>query len=140
MSLVGGNLRVGDGLDSFEQSGCLPHCGDQVRSYAGSDTLIFWGVGEPVQVRHGDSHVSAWRLIDWLVSDHVESIDEVLWRKLPFLVRSPLSTIGIALLAELLLLVGFAIDNWFVVVDVKDQISPPGWGDWKTRKTRRVWW
>ena len=98
-------------MDSLEQSGCLPHCGDQVRAYAGSDTLVFRGIGEPVQVCHGDSHVSAWRLVDWLVPDHVESIAEVLWPKLPFLVRSLLSTIGIALLAKLLLLVGFAIDN-----------------------------
>jgi len=98
-------------LDSFEQSGCLPHCGDQVRSYGGSDTLVLWGIGEPVQVCHGNSHVSAWRLVYWLVPDHIESIAEVLWRKLPFLIRSPLSTIGIALLVELLLLVGFAIDN-----------------------------
>jgi len=48
--------------------------------------------------------------------------------------------IGVALLAELLLFVGFSIDNWFVVADVKDQISSPRWKDWKTRKTRRVWW
>jgi len=82
-----------------------------VCSYTGSDTLVFRGIGELVQVCHGDSHVSAWRLVDWLVTDHVESIAEVLWPKLPFLVRSLLSTIGIALLAKLLLLVGFAIDN-----------------------------
>ena len=127
-------------MDSFEQSGCPSHCGDQVRSYAGSDTLVFRVVREPVQVCHGDSHVSAWRLVDWLVPDHVESIVEVLWRKLPFLVRSPLSTIGITLLAELLLLIGFAIDNWFVVADVKYQISSPVWEDWNTRKTQRVRW
>jgi len=82
-----------------------------VCSYAGSDTLVFRGVREPVQVCHGDGHVSAWRLVNWLVPDHIESITEVLWRKLPFLIRSPLSTIGIALLAKLLLLIGFAIDN-----------------------------
>jgi len=62
-----------------------------------------------------------------------------LWRKLSFLVCSPLSTIGVALLVELLLLVGFAVNNWFVVADVKDEISSLGWKDWKTRKTRRVW-
>ena len=129
MSLVGGNLRVGDGLDPFEQSGCLPHRGDQMRSYTGSDALVLWGIGESVQVCHGNSHVSAWRLVDWLVPDHVESIAEVLWRKLSFLVHSLLSTIGVALLAELLLFVGFAIDNWFVVADVKDQISSSGWED-----------
>jgi len=111
-----------------------------------SDALVCWigcpstlGIGEPVQVCHGNRHVSAWRLVDWLIPDHIESIAEVLWRKLPFLVCSSLSRIGVALLAELLLLVGFAIENWFVVADVKDQISSPGWKDWKTRKTRRVW-
>jgi len=51
------------------------------------------------------------------------------WCELPLLIRSPLSVIGIALLAELSLLVGFAIDNWFVVADVEDQISSPGWKD-----------
>jgi len=126
MSLVGGNLHVGDGLDPFEQSGCLSHRSDQMRSYTGSDALVFWGIGESVQVCHGNSHVSAWRLVDWLIPDHVESITEVLWRKLPLLICAPSSTIGVALLAELLLLVGFAIDNRFVVADVKDQISSPG--------------
>jgi len=86
-----------------------------MRSYTGSDALVLWGIGESVQVSHGNSHVSAWRLVDWLIPDNIESIAEVVWRKLPFLVRTPLSTIGIALLAELLLLVGFAINSWFVV-------------------------
>jgi len=138
--MVGGNLRVGDGLDPFEQSGCLPHHGDQMRSYTGSDALVLWGIGESVQVCHGNSHVSAWRLVDWLIPDHVESIAEVVWRKLSFLIRSPLSAIGVALLAELFLLVGFTIDNWFVIADVEDQISSPGWKDWKMRKTRGIWW
>jgi len=64
-----------------------------------------------------------------LIPDHVESITEVVWCKLSFLIRSPLSAVGISLLAELFLLVGFAIDNWFVVADIKDQISSPGWKD-----------
>ena len=64
-----------------------------------------------------------------LIPDHVESIAEVVWCELPFLIRSPLSMIGVALLAELSLLVGFAINNWFVVDDVEDQISSPGWKD-----------
>jgi len=109
-------------------------------SYAGSDALALWGIRESVQVRHGHSHVSAWRLVDWLIPDHVESITEVVWRKLPFLVRAPPSTIGIALLTELLLLVSFAVDNWFVIADVKNKISSPRWKNWETRKARRVWW
>jgi len=140
MSLVGGNLRVGDGFDPFEQSGCLSHRGDQMRSYTGSDALVLWGIEESVQVCHGNGHVSTWRLVDWRIPDHVERIAEVVWRKLPFFIRAPPCTIGIALLTELLLLVGFAINNRFVVADVKDKISSPGWKDWKTRKTRSVWW
>jgi len=108
MSLVERNLRVGDDLDPFEQGGCLSHHGDQMCSYTGSDALALWGIRESVQVCHGYSHISAWRLLDWLISDHVESITEVVWRKLPFLIRAPPTTIGIALLAELLLLVCFA--------------------------------
>jgi hypothetical protein len=111
-----------------------------MRSYTRSDALALRGIVESVQVCHGNNHVSAWRLVDWQISDHVESIAEVVWRKLPLLIRAPPSTIGIALLAELLLLVGFAIDNRFVIADVKDKISSPGWKDWETRKTRRVWW
>jgi len=97
-----------------------------MRSYTGSDVLVLWGIGESVQVCHGNSHVSAWCFVDWLIPDHVESIAEVVWRKLPFVIRVPPSTIGIALR--------------FVVADVKDKISSPGWKDWETRKTRRVWW
>jgi len=109
-------------------------------SYTGSDALALWGIRESVQICHGNSHVSAWRLVDWLISDHVESITKVVWRKLPLLVRAPPSTIGIALLAELLLLICFAVDNWFVIADVKDKISSPRWKDRETRKTRRIWW
>jgi len=100
-------------------------------SYTGSDALALWGVRESVQVCHGDSDVSAWRLVDWLITDHVESITEVVWRKLPFLIRAPPSTIGIALLAELLLLICFA--------DVDDKIASSRWKDGETRKTRRIW-
>jgi len=75
-----------------------------------------------------------------LIPDHVESIAEVVWCELPFFIHSPLSTIGVALLTELSLLVGFTIDNWFIVVDIEDQISSPGWKDWKTRKTWGVGW
>jgi len=109
-------------------------------SYTGSDPLALWGIRETVQVCHGHSHVSTWRLVDRLISDHVESITEVMWCKLSFLIHTPSSTISIALLTELLLLVCFTVDNWFVIADVKDKISPPRWKDWETRKTWRIWW
>jgi len=129
VSLVGGNLRVGDGLDPFEQSSSLPHRSDQMCSYIGSDALVFWSIGESVQVCHGDGHVGAWRLVDLLIPDHVESSTEVVWCKLPLLIRSPLSAIGVALFALLSLFVGFAIDNRFVIADVENQISSPRWKD-----------
>jgi len=62
------------------------------------------------------------------------------WRKLPFLIRAPPSTISILLLAQLLLLVYFAVDNRFVIADVEDKIASPRCKDWETRKTRRIWW
>jgi len=135
MSLVKRNLCVGDGLDPFDQGGCLFHRGDQMCSYTGPDALALWGIRESVQVCHGNSHASAWCLVDWLISDHVKSITEVVWRKLPFRIHTPPSTIGIALLAKLLLLVCFAVDNRFVIADVKDKIASPRWKDWETRKT-----
>jgi len=61
-------------------------------------------------------------------------------RKLSFLIRAPPSTIGIALFAELLLLICFSVDNRFIVADIEDKISSPRWKDWETRKTRRIWW
>ena len=127
MSLVGRNLHVGDSLDHSEQGGCLSHRGDQMCSYTGSDALALRSIRESVQVCHSDSHVSAWRFVDWLISDQVESIAEVMRCKLPFLIRAPPSTIGIALLAELLLLVCFAVDNWFVIADIKDKIPSSRW-------------
>jgi hypothetical protein len=59
---------------------------------------------------------------------------------LSFLIRAPPSTIGVALLTELLLLFSFAFDDRFVVADVKNKISSPRWKDWEARKTRRIWW
>ena len=140
MSLVRGDLRVGDGLDPSKQSGCLPHRGDQMCSYTGSYALALESIRESVQVFHSNSHVSAWRFVDWLISDHVESIAEVMWRKLPFLIYAPQSTIGIALLAKLLLLVWFSVNNQFIVADIEDKISSLRWKDWETRKTWRVRW
>jgi len=104
-------------------------------SYIGSDALVLWSVGESIQVCHCNSHVGAWRLVDLLTPDHVESIAEVVWCELPLLIHSLLSAIGVALLVELSLLIGFAIDNWFVIANIENQISTPRWKDWKTRKT-----
>ena len=140
MSLVGRNLCVGDGLDPFEQGGCLSHRCGQMCSYTGSDALALRGIRESVQIRHGDSHVGAWRLVDWLISDHVKSITKVVRRKLSFFICAPPSTISVALFAELFLLVCFAVDNWFVIADVKNKVSSPRWKDRETRKTRRIWW
>ena len=83
---------------------------------------------------------STWRFVDLLISDHVESVTEVMRRKLPFLIRASPSTVGIALFAELLLLVCFSIDDRFVVADIEDKISPPGRKDWEARETRRIRW
>jgi len=59
---------------------------------------------------------------------------------LPFLIRAPRSTIGVALLTELLLLFCFAFDDRFVIADVKNKISSPRWKYWEARKTRGIWW
>jgi len=61
-------------------------------------------------------------------------------RELPFLVHASSSAVGIALFAELLLLVCLSIDDRFVPVDIEDEISPPGRKDRETRETRRVRW
>jgi len=73
-----------------------------------------------------------------LISDHVESVTEVMRWELPFLVRTSPSTVGIALFAELPLLVCLSIDDQFVVADIEDEISPPGRKDQEVRETRRV--
>jgi len=75
-----------------------------------------------------------------LISDHVESVTEVVQRKLSFLVRASPSAVGIALFAELLLLICFSLDDRFVVADIEDEVSPPGWKDWKARETRGIRW
>jgi len=75
-----------------------------------------------------------------LISDHVENVTEVVRRKLSFLICAPPSTVGIALFVELLLLVCFSFDDWIVVADIEDKISPPGWKDWKTRKPWVIRW
>jgi len=60
--------------------------------------------------------------------------------KLSFLIRAPPSTISIALFVELLLLVCFSIDNWFIVADVENDIPSPRWKDWEARKAQRIRW
>jgi len=140
MSLVGGDLRIGNGSNPLEQSSGLSHGRNQMRLYVGSDVLIFGGVGKAIQVCHGDSHVGAWCLVDLLISDHVESIIEIMWGELPFLVCSSLGAVGVALLSLLSLLISFFINNWFIITDVENQVSSLWWKDWEARETRRVRW
>jgi len=61
-------------------------------------------------------------------------------RKLSFFIRAPPSAVGIALFAELLLLVCFSIDNRFIVASIEDKISPPRWKDWEAREAWRIRW
>jgi len=61
-------------------------------------------------------------------------------RKLPFLIRAPPSAVGIALFMELLLLVCFSVDNWFIIANIEDKISPRRWKDWEAREARRIRW
>jgi len=75
-----------------------------------------------------------------LISDHVESLTEVMRRELSFLVRASPSTVGIALFAELPLLVCLSIDDRFVVADIEDKISPLERKDQEARETQRVRW
>ena len=63
-----------------------------------------------------------------LVPHHVESVVKVIWDQLPqFFICSSLSTISIALLALLPLLIIFFVDDWFVVADIENQISSSRW-------------
>jgi len=94
--------------------------------YTGPDTLAFWHIREPIKIRHSDSHVGARGLEYRLVPYHVESVIEVVWDQLPllfFFVFPPLVVISVALLALLSLIVGFSIEDWFIVVDIENQIS-----------------
>jgi len=75
-----------------------------------------------------------------LISNHVESVTEVIRRELSFLVRASTSAVGVALFAELPLLVCLSIDDRFVPADIEDEISPPGRKDREARETRRVRW
>ena len=139
MSLVGGDLRVGDGLDPFEQSSGLSHGRDQMCPYVGSNVLVFRSIEEAIQVCHGNGDIGAWCLIDLLISDHVESIAKIIWDKLLLLVCSSLGTVGVALLSLLSLFVGFAFNNWFVIADVENQVTLSGWKDWEAGKPWGAW-
>jgi len=75
-----------------------------------------------------------------LISDHVESVAEVMRRELSFLVRASPSAVGIALFAELPLLVCLSVDDRFVAADVENEISPSGREDREARETWRVRW
>jgi len=75
-----------------------------------------------------------------LVPDHVESVAEVLRRELSFLVCASPGAVGIALLAELPLLVRLSIDDRFIAADIEDEVSSPGWKDREARETRRIRW
>jgi hypothetical protein len=138
MSLVGGGFRIRGVLDSLEQSGCLSHCGDQVCSDTGPDSLAFGGVRKPIQIGHGDSHVGAWRFVDRLVPDHVEGIVEVAWRRLLLLVCTPSGALGVTLFTELPLVVCFSVNGWFVGADIEYNIPSPGGEYRESVETRRV--
>jgi len=75
-----------------------------------------------------------------LIPDHVESIAEVVWRELSFLVRASSGAVGIALLAELPLFVGLSIDDRFIAADIEDEVSSPWREDREVRETQRVRW
>ena len=108
--------------------------------YISPNVLIFGSIGKAIQVCHGDGHVGAWCLVDLLISDHVESIIEIMWGELSFLVCSSLGSVGVALFSLLSLLVSFSINNWFVITDIENQVSSSRWKDWEARETRRVRW
>jgi len=61
-----------------------------------------------------------------------------MWQELAFLVRASSGTVGVALLAELPLLVCFSINSRFVGADVENNVSSPGWEDREMRETRRI--
>jgi len=75
-----------------------------------------------------------------LVPHHVEGIIEVVWDQLSlFFFRMLLSTIGIALLALLSLIIDFSIEDWFIVTDIEDQISSTRRKNREAWETRGIW-
>jgi hypothetical protein len=75
-----------------------------------------------------------------LIPDHVESVAEVVRRKLSFLIHASSGAVSIALLAELPLLVGLSMDGRFIATNVEDEVSSPGWKDREARETWRIRW
>jgi len=75
-----------------------------------------------------------------LIPDHVKSVGEVMRWELSFLVRASSGAVGIALLAELPLLVCLSINDRFIAADIEDEVSSPGWKDQEARETRRIRW
>jgi len=75
-----------------------------------------------------------------LISDNVESVGEVMRRELPLLFRASPGAVGIALLAELPLLVCLSVNDRLVIADIEDEVSSPGREDREARETRRIRW
>jgi hypothetical protein len=61
-------------------------------------------------------------------------------RELALFVRASSGAVGIALLAELPLLVCFSINDRLVGADVENEVPSSGWEDREARETRRIWW
>jgi len=59
-------------------------------------------------------------------------------RELASLVCASSGAVGVALLAELPLLVCFSINGRLIGADVENDVSSPGWEDRETRETRRI--
>jgi len=75
-----------------------------------------------------------------LIPDHVKSVGEVMRWELSFLVRASSGAVGVALLAELPLLVCLSIDDRLIAADIEDEVSTPRWKDREARETRRIRW
>ena len=74
-----------------------------------------------------------------LISNHVEGIIKVIQDQLPLLlISSSLSTVGVALLVLLPLLVSFSVDDRFIVGDIENQVSTSRWKNREAGKTRGV--
>jgi len=109
--------------------------------YVNPNTLILRSVWESLEVCHGDSYISAWRLEYLLVPNHVEGVIKVIRDQLALLlICSSLSTISVALFTLLSLLLGFSVNDWFIVADIENQISLLRWKNRKSGKSRGVMW
>jgi len=72
-----------------------------------------------------------------LVPNHIEVIIKVIWDQLALLlICSSLSTISVVLFTLVSLLIGFAVNDWFVVADIENQISSSRWKHWKAGKAQ----